>query len=61
MNNPYDLHSWSKHYRQEVIREVQTARSYARRPREGVRPPVGRATRIWLSILSLLGRRELVE
>ena len=62
MNNPYDLHSWSRHYREEVLREV--------RPREvinstpsggGVSSGRARATRIWLSILSLLGRTKLDE
>lgn len=26
MNNPYDLHSWSKHNREEMLREVGTRR-----------------------------------
>ncbi len=61
MNNPYDLHSWSKQYRDEVLREVHATRSSARRPREEVRPPVGRVSHIWLSMLSLLGRTGLLE
>ena len=24
MNNPYDIHTWSKHYRENVLREVNT-------------------------------------
>ena len=26
MNNPYDIHSWSTHYREEMLREVGTTR-----------------------------------
>ena len=62
MNNPYDLHSWSKRYREEVLREVQ-AREIIRSTKSGGSVPSGwaRATRIWPSLLSLLGRTELVE
>ena len=26
MSNPYDIHTWSKHYRENVLREVNTLR-----------------------------------
>ena len=62
MNNPYDLHSWSKRYREEVLREVQS-RDIVRSTRAGgaARSGWARATRIWPSLLSLLGRTEFVE
>ncbi len=62
MNNPYDLHSWSKHYREEVLREVHSREIISPTPSGGgVRSGRARATRVWLSILSLLGRTQLVE
>ena len=61
MNNPYDLHSWSKHYREEVLREVHSREIISPMQSGGGAPSSSRASRIWLSILSLLGRTELVE
>ena len=26
MNNPYDIHTWSKHYRENILRDVNTLR-----------------------------------
>jgi hypothetical protein len=62
MNNPYDLHSWSKRYRDEVLREVHSREIIRPTPSGGGAPSSrARATRIWLNILSLLGRTELLE
>jgi hypothetical protein len=33
--NPYDVHSWSKHYREEVLREVDTWRLEGRLQEKG--------------------------
>ena len=62
MHNPYDLHSWSKHYREEALREAR-ARDLIRPTRSsGAEHLSGtRAARIWSSMLWLLGRTELVE
>jgi hypothetical protein len=62
MNNPYDLHSWSQHYREEVLREARV-RDLVRSTRSsgGAHPSRARAVPIWSSVLSLLGRTQLVE
>ena len=56
MNNPYDLHSWSKHYREEALREAST-RYLLRQARANCRT-LGEQTRAslyWVSVMSLLG------
>jgi hypothetical protein len=41
MNNPYDLHSWSKHYREEALQEAQR-RHLIERTRAAERGRAGR-------------------
>jgi hypothetical protein len=57
MGNPYDLHSWSKRYREAALREART-RDLVRLARSsgGTRRPGARATPIRTILLSLLGR-----
>jgi hypothetical protein len=56
MNNPYDIHSWSKHYREEALQEtrrrhiVEWAKA-RRQPRES-----GRLGLVWRNPLALLRR-----
>ena len=51
----------SKHRREEVLREVQAREIISPTPSGGGVPSGrARATRIWLGILSLLGRTEFV-
>jgi len=55
--NPYDLHSWSKQYRDEALREARVRDlNRSSEPSGGARPSGALATRIWLSMLSLLGK-----
>jgi hypothetical protein len=60
MENPYDLHSWSKRYREEALREARV-RDLARPTRSsgGAQPSGTRAAPIRTSLLSLLGRKQV--
>ncbi len=54
MNNPYDLHSWSKHYREDALQEVRARHvveksRVCREPRES-----GRFGLVWRNPLALL-------
>jgi len=54
MNNPYDLHSWSKHYREVALQEARTRRlvEQARACREPRKS--GRFGLVWRNPLALL-------
>jgi hypothetical protein len=54
MNNPYDLHSWSKNYREEALQQAQT-RNLVERARTS-REPSGlrRVGLAWSNALTLL-------
>ena len=62
MNNPYDVHGWSKYRREEALREARI-RDLSRPTRSSRdAPPSGtRVNRVWTVVLSLLGRREVVK
>jgi hypothetical protein len=53
MNNPYDLHAWSKHYREDVLHEVQAQR-LAKRARTNRRAALARVRYAWAKLTSLL-------
>lgn len=57
MDNPYDLHSWSKHYREEALREARTRDLV--RPTRSTHRSGARAASIRTTLLSLLGRKRL--
>lgn len=53
MNNPYEVHAWSKKYREDVLREVQAQR-LAKQARAN-RGALGERVRpAWESLTSLL-------
>jgi hypothetical protein len=53
MNNPYDVHTWTKQYREDVLHEVQVQR-LAEQARKN-RTPAGERVRLaWASLISLL-------
>jgi hypothetical protein len=53
MNNPYDVHTWSTQYREDVLHEVQVQR-LADQARKN-RTPAGERVRLaWTSLISLL-------
>ena len=56
MNNPYDVHSWSRQYREEALRETRARHladsARAARKRSSGRSSLGFA---WASALTLLG------
>ncbi len=62
MNNLYDLHTWSQHYRQEALQEAQVRHleERARADREQ-RSGQSRVGLTWESVLSLLGSARLAS
>jgi hypothetical protein len=60
MNNPYDLHSWSKHYREEALREASTRRLLEQaRAQSSSRNGKGRYSATLKATLSLLISRHV--
>ena len=58
MHNPYDLHSWSKLYREEALQEIQTRYLTGRlRANRRMQPDRGRADFAWGMLASLRGAR----
>jgi hypothetical protein len=55
MNNPYDLHSWSKEYRQDALHEVRRTQLDERlRENSKARSERGRVGLALASVLSLV-------
>jgi hypothetical protein len=55
MNSPYDLHSWSKQYRQEVLHEVRTRQLEGRlRETHNARSERGSVSLALANVLSLV-------
>ena len=54
MNNPYDLHSWSKHYREEALQQVQTRHLVERRRTSRQLSGLRRVGLAWSNALTLL-------
>ena len=62
MDNPYDVHSWSKQYREEALREARIRDlNRSTRASGGEQTTGRRAARIRAGMLSLLGWARLVE
>ena len=62
MHNPYDVHSWSKLYREVALREARVRNLNRSTRASGSEQATGaRASRIWAGMLSLLDRTRLVE
>ena len=60
MHNPYDLHSWSKHYREEALREARKRDLVERARRSWVPKSVrDRVSLVWNSVLSVARRVAL--
>ena len=53
MNNPYDVHAWSKQYREDVLHEVQAQR-LAERARTNRREVRARVRHTWAKLTSML-------
>jgi hypothetical protein len=61
MNNPYDIHSWSKDYREERLAEA-SRRHLVERARDSQEPRGSvRLGRSWRNPLALLRRTEYSE
>ena len=54
MNNPYDVHSWSKQYREEAMQEARTRHLVDRARAERSRP--SRRSLVSLALASVLSQ-----